>query len=297
MWKAKIPSKIKAFGWRACQNILPTKMNLFHRKVIEDPTCDECGLGPETVLHVLCQCSKAKEVWKHCNLHNIIEDKGDFQDILWLSGLTNNRDSNLMDMILKIAWGIWKNRNEVRHGGRKLAAAEIYGTASRLREEYVAAQEVSNQPRDNPIDQLRWLPPPHGWYKVNADGAVFLKHKWAGIGVIARDDQGRVVASMSQRLQAPLAALEIEAKAIEAAAMFASDIGIQNVDFESDNLQVCSALQGETEASTTIANIIAGTLFHMHQIRHVEGRHTRREGNNAAHGLAKRAQYMDDFVT
>ena len=61
MWKAKIPSKIKAFGWRACQNILPTKMNLFHWKVIEDPTCDECGLGPETVLHVLCQCSKAKK--------------------------------------------------------------------------------------------------------------------------------------------------------------------------------------------------------------------------------------------
>ena len=97
--------------------------------------------------------------------------------------------------------------------------------------------------------------------------------------MIARDDQGRVVASMSQRLQAPLAALEIEAKAIEATAMFARDVGIQNVDFESDNLQVCSALQGETEASTTIANIIAGTLFHMHQIRHVEVRHTRREGN------------------
>ena len=141
-----MPSKIKAFGWRACQNILPTKMNLFHRKVIEDPTCDECGLGPETVLHMLYQCSKAKEVWKHCNLHNIIGDKGDFQDILWLSGLTNNHDSNLMDMILMIAWGIWRNRNEVRHGGRKLAAAEIYGTASRLRKEYVAAQEVSNQP-------------------------------------------------------------------------------------------------------------------------------------------------------
>ena len=54
LWKAKIPNKIKAFSWRAYQNILPTKMNLFHRQVIEDPTCYECGLGPETVLHVLC---------------------------------------------------------------------------------------------------------------------------------------------------------------------------------------------------------------------------------------------------
>ena len=36
---------------------------------------------------------------------------------------------------------------------------------------------------------------------MNADGAVFSKQKWAGIGVIARDDQGRVVAAMSKRLK------------------------------------------------------------------------------------------------
>ena len=30
--------------------------------------------------------------------------------------------------------------------------------------------------------------------------AVFSKQKWAGIEVIARDEQGRVVAAMSKRL-------------------------------------------------------------------------------------------------
>ena len=143
-----------------------------------------------------------------------------------------------MDIILMIAWGIWKNRNEVRHGGKKVTAAKIYRTASKLREEYMATQEVSNQPMDTPMDQIRWLTPPHGWYKVNADGAVFSKHKWAGIGVIAKDDRGHVVAAMSKRLQVPLAALEIKAKAIEATAMFTRDIGIQNVVFESDSLSV-----------------------------------------------------------
>ena len=62
-----------------------------------------------------------------------------------------------MDMIVMIAWGIWKNRNEVRHGGKKLAAAEIYGTASRLREEYMATQEVSNQPMVHRLWILRWI--------------------------------------------------------------------------------------------------------------------------------------------
>lgn len=28
LWKSKLPNKIKVFGWRACQDILPTKENL-----------------------------------------------------------------------------------------------------------------------------------------------------------------------------------------------------------------------------------------------------------------------------
>ncbi|KAK7861213.1 hypothetical protein CFP56_024376 [Quercus suber] len=41
-----------------------------------------------------------------------------------------DQDSNLMHMILMIAWSIWRNRNERRYGGKNLAAAvAIYGTA------------------------------------------------------------------------------------------------------------------------------------------------------------------------
>ena len=68
LWRAKVPNKVRVLGWKACQNILPTKMNLFHRQVTDDLICEECGLEPETVLHVLCQCQKAKEVWTHCRL-------------------------------------------------------------------------------------------------------------------------------------------------------------------------------------------------------------------------------------
>ena len=83
LWKAKVPNKVRNFGWRACQNILPTKTNLFHRKVLDNPTCEECGLHPKTVVHVLCHCTKAKVVWSHCNLSSMVEGQGGFMDILW----------------------------------------------------------------------------------------------------------------------------------------------------------------------------------------------------------------------
>ena len=84
---------------------------------------------------------------------------------------------------------------------------------------------------------------------------------------------------------------------MEQAAIFAKDICLQKVIFESDNMVVCSAVRGEVDPSSAIANIITGTIHHMRMLSQFETRHTRREGNMAAHGLAKYAQYVDDFVT
>ena len=130
---------------------------------------------------------------------------------------------------------------------------------------------------------------------MNTDGAVFSKHKWTGIGVITRDDQGRVVATMSKKLMLPLGVLEVEAKTLEVAVVFARDIAIQKVVFESDNLLVCSVIQGVTKPPTTIANIISGTNQYRSQLHQVEVQHTRRKSNKAAHGPAQYAQY--DYVT
>ena len=297
LWKAKTPSKVRNFAWRACQNILPTKMNLFHRKVNDNPTCEVCGLSPETIIHALCHCTKARTVWSHCNLSNMVVGNGDFMDILWQCVLNQGNSSCLLDMILMIAWSIWRNRNEVRHGGKNMTAAEIYGRAAKVLHEYTMAQEIPHQLHITQPAQHRWIPPPLGWYKVNVDGAIFSKHKWSGIGVIARDDKGLVVAAMSKKLELPLQPLEIEAKALEQAAIFAKDICLQKVIFESDNMVVCSAVRGEVDPSSAIANIITGTIHHMRMLSQFETRHTRREGNMAAHGLAKYAQYVEDFVT
>ncbi|XP_030964774.1 uncharacterized protein LOC115986052 [Quercus lobata] len=146
--RAKVPNMVRVFGCKACQNFLPTKMNLFHRQVTDDPTCEECGLEPETVLHVLCQCPKAKEVWTHCHLLHRIEGKGDFTDVLCFNGMNQDQDSNLMHMILMIAWSLWRNRNEKRYRGKNLVAAAIYRTAMTMLQENYSTQENVSQTQD-----------------------------------------------------------------------------------------------------------------------------------------------------
>ena len=52
------------------------------------------------------------------------------------------------------------------------------------------------------------------------------------IVVVVRDDLGRVVAALSKRSNAPLGAVEAEAKAFETGLQFAKDIGVQDIILE-----------------------------------------------------------------
>jgi hypothetical protein len=51
-----VPNVLKVFMWRECNNVLPTKVNLMKRKIVEDPLCPICGLEGETTGHILWGC-------------------------------------------------------------------------------------------------------------------------------------------------------------------------------------------------------------------------------------------------
>ena len=63
LWKTNIPNKIKAFEWRACQNVLPTKENLACRGIMDNDRCELCKQAPKSVLHVLWECGVAQDIW------------------------------------------------------------------------------------------------------------------------------------------------------------------------------------------------------------------------------------------
>ena len=70
---------------------------------------------------------------------------------------------------------------------------------------------------------------------INTDGAVFKQTQATGIGVVARDHEGQVIAAMSKKLWVPLGPLEAEVKAMEEGILFAGDVGLQDVIFECDS--------------------------------------------------------------
>ena len=93
---------------------------------------------------------------------------------------------------------------------------------------------------------------------MNVDGAIFKERKESRVGVIIRDVNSLVVATMCKKFHAPLGPLEVEAKAFESSLQFAKDVGLQEFILEGDSLNVVRALQGLSPPSVLVMCIIYG---------------------------------------
>ena len=117
LWGLNVPNKVKNFAWQACHNILPTKANLCHQKILDDPTCEACGLETESSGHLFWFFPKAQEVWSLSGLP--LDMRGvhfpEFIDLLWYLKLVQHVGNEVLELVITIAWSIWFNRNQVRH--------------------------------------------------------------------------------------------------------------------------------------------------------------------------------------
>ena len=144
-----------------------------------------------------------------------------------------------------------------------------------------------------------WIPPPPQHYKINVDGAVFGAQKAAGIGILIRDAEGSVVGACSKKINAPLGAMEVEAKALGAGVQFAKDLLIHDILLESDSLNLINDLLelNPPPSRASVAAILNGVLSSLHDFRSAGLSHVRKLGNRPAHLLAKHTLGTTDFST
>lgn len=103
IWHMKINPKVKFFIWRACQNALPTKENLWKRRILPDPLCDLCRATVETTEHTLLLCP-------------------------WAAGVWNRLPS--LETIGTLLWQVWKSRNDFIFRGTNTEACKVIDLAS-----------------------------------------------------------------------------------------------------------------------------------------------------------------------
>ena len=138
---------------------------------------------------------------------------------------------------------------------------------------------------------------PTNIFKINVDGIVFMDQKVVGVGVIIRDDKGRIEAVMSKKIPILLGAVEAEAMANETGLIFVKDIGIHDFIVEGDSLIIHHAMCESSNPPSSVAAVVQGMQDMCKEFRGVMFSHVRRRGNRPAHLLAKHACSIDDFIT
>ena len=105
-----------------------------------------------------------------------------------------------------------------------------------------------------------------------------------------------VLAAMSKRIPANLAALEAEAKSMEIAIHFVWEMGFREAYFETDSSTLKNILTGLSEDPASIETITDSIMAQLDNFRFVFFTHVKRDGNRPAHILAQFAKQVGDFV-
>ena len=167
----------------------------------------------------------AKAVWKEAkvSLPRGYHPHCDFIDVVWK--LWEEWKEGELERLACTVKCIWKSKNAAKFEGKCKEARRIVTEANALVEEFREQFGALKQPA--PPKTERWTPSREGWYKVNVDGVVFKESDNCGIGIVIKNEMGEIMGAMSKRMDLPLGALEVEAKAFEKGMLLAGDLSLK----------------------------------------------------------------------
>ena len=119
---------------------------------------------------------------------------------------------------------------------------------------------------------------------------MFESLKSCGIGVVIRNEAGQIMGAMSRFLPLPLGALEVEAKAMEEGINLAWDLGLWEVEIESDAQVLVKAINNADLRPSFVLKVVEGIKVGLGSFNQWSVCHTSRQNNVAAHLMAREAR-------
>ncbi|XP_050290257.1 uncharacterized protein LOC126728490 [Quercus robur] len=195
-----------------------------------------------------------------------------------------------------IMWTIWSRRNQIRVQQRDYPISQVVPNARQALSVFQRENRAQQFPATmvSSTNQVTWMPPPTNSLKINFDGALFRDINKAGLGVVIRNENGQVLASLLEQIQLPFSSDLVEAIAAARAIMFAQELSLSEYILEGDSNVVINALKRNDESLSSFGHILASAKS-LTDVSCITFSHTRRTGNTVAHNLAKHARHVIGF--
>ncbi|GMI85899.1 hypothetical protein HRI_002259200 [Hibiscus trionum] len=283
IWQANLPEKVKIQVWRFVMNYVPTKENLYTKRIATDPYCQNCLFVIEDNIHVVRDCGLAISCWHALNFSWPLQYNAvSFYD--WFEWIVNNNSKQRVTQALVLIWTLWTARNKQYHEGIKQNTHDVVTFVRSYCAEWVIANTCLRElPQTQPQP---WMAPPHSLMKVNVDASFRSLERRATTAVVIRNYEGQVIGAARREIQAIPSAFTAEARAVLHGISFAMDIGCTSVQVESDSLTVIKNLKSKDIDRSEIGAITWDIKSEARRLRFCEFLFTPRSGNRAAHALA-----------
>lgn len=296
LWGLNIKHKIKHFLWKCLHCILPTNEEIFRRTGKGDPLCKCCGEEPETTEHALFHCKSRVLAWATfpVSWDGIEEHNWNFWK-WWehMQGARAREDGiKHIEITANFLWQIWKARNGWNFN-QDLKGSDLI--SKKAMEEWIEFDEagrnseVTNGTGPQPEDRqsmLAGLMEQHVSIMYTDAGMNQTRMK-AGIGIIAKTINGRILTTWSIPQPGGRDAAELEAIAIRTALSKAIEEDMTSLLILSDCKAVVDRINLGGHGLTSLDMLIEDIKQLSLSFWKCSFFHIRRELNLCSHRLAK----------
>ncbi|XP_041026997.1 uncharacterized protein LOC121267211 [Juglans microcarpa x Juglans regia] len=282
IWRLKIPGVTKLFIWKALNNCLPTRRNLYRRKVIENPNCPICNRYEETICHALWSCDAAVDVWAKGSspVQKWSSEVADF-GMVWKKVIQSlsMEDLELVAIVLR---NIWLRRNKFVFESLFNSPANIFKQAEITWADFKEANCIESQKGNPAIREVeKWRKPREGMIKVNLDAAFMNDSKRMRVGIVCRDQEGDILFSACMPQSNAMTASQVEVVALWKTMKLCEDLQVGEAELEGDASCIVKAVNSKDESWEWGGQIIEDIRGLLNNRSYWSVCHTRREGNKA----------------
>lgn len=107
---------MKIFLWELSWDIILTEGNFARQHVPTSPSCTLYGFAHASAFHTFFDCPFTRRVWRDFGIEMPNGFGRQKEPMDFLSDLFARNAATLKELIVVIAWGLWKKRCERTHG-------------------------------------------------------------------------------------------------------------------------------------------------------------------------------------
>ena len=110
-WRSCAPPRVQFFAWLLVHEWIQCKATLARRMILPDSTCELCGDGPETAVHLLFHCDFAASFWRALGF--AVPTDLEARHIQQLPRPSHVEGGHYDTFILLCCWQLWKRQNGI----------------------------------------------------------------------------------------------------------------------------------------------------------------------------------------